>query len=98
VLVELDEIRASALVLADVNGDGQHRLRHWEDLVRSARALVDQDEAGEVGSGLGRDGYVFLTRQPADLDQGAGDQLRQLRRRVLGPHEGGADEDRVCAC
>ena len=35
-----------------------------------------EDEAGQVGAGLGRGGDVLLARQPADLHERAGEQLR----------------------
>ena len=46
-----------------------------------ARALGGEDEPGEVGAGLGRDGHVLLPRQAAHLHERPRQQLAQLCRR-----------------
>ena len=70
-------------------------LGHVEGPVGPPRALGGQDEACEVGAGLGRGGDVLLEGQPAHLHERPREELAELRTRVGGPHQGGADEDRV---
>ena len=50
-----------------------------------ARALGREDEAGEVGAGLGRGGDVLLAREAADLDERPREQLGELRGRDPAP-------------
>ena len=64
---------------------------------RAARALVDEDEAEQVGARLDRGVDVVLPRQPAHLHERAREQLAQLRLRVGRLHQRRADEDRVGA-
>ena len=62
---------------------------------RRGAALAGEDESGEVGARLGGGADVFLARQPADLDERAGEQLAKLPGRVVCPHERRADEHGV---
>ena len=96
-LVELDEVRAALLRLADEDGDAQHRVGHREHGGRPARRSLGEDEAAEVGARLDRGVDVLLPRQPADLDERPREQLAQLRAGLGGAHQRRADEDGVCA-
>ena len=96
-LVELDEVRALLLRLADEDGDAQYRLRHRQDLGRLARRALGEDEAAQVGSRFDRGVDVLLARQPADLDERPREQLLQLRARVVRAHQRRPDEDGVRA-
>ena len=95
--VELVEVGVRLVPVVDPDGDGEHPLRDRQHLGRSARALAGQDEARQVGTGLGCRGDVLLARQPADLHERPREQLPQLGRRVRRLHQGRADEDRVGA-
>ncbi len=96
-LVELNEIGASIVELADVDGDREHRLRHREEVGGAPRALRGQDEAGHVGAGLRRDGHVLVASQATNLDQWPRGELGQLGCRIAGTHQRRTDEDRVRA-
>ena len=85
--VELDEVGAASRDVLDEHGDREHRVGNVEHALRAARALLREDEAGEVGAGLHGDRDVLLARQPADLHERAREQLAQLRRRVLRAHQ-----------
>ena len=80
-LVELDEVGAPLVPASPtktatestVVGDGEHASAR-------ARALRREDEAGEVGARLGRDGDVLLARQAADLHERPREQLARASR------------------
>ena len=59
------------------------------------RARLCENEAGHVRARLDRRRHVFLARQAAHLHERTREELRELRARVRGAHERGADEDRV---
>ena len=96
-LVELDEIGAVPSRLADADGHGEHRVRERRGPPRRARALLDEDEAAQIGTGLDRDGDVLLPREAADLDERPGDQLRERAAGSARAHQRGADQDGVGA-
>ena len=93
-LVELDEICGGGFDLADQDGDREHRLRDGQRGRGSPRAL-GKNEASEVRSGFGRHRNVLRARQPADLDQRPGQELKELRARVGRPHERRPDQDGI---
>ena len=95
--VELDEVGVRLVLLADEDGDAQHRLGRVEQLVGAARALPGEDEADEVGARLDRRVDVLLPGEAADLDERPRDQLRELRAGVGRAHQRRADEHRVRA-
>ena len=93
--VELNEIGAGLLRIADEDGYAQHLVGHREHRARPARALLDQDEATEICAGIDCDGDVLLAGQPADLHERAGNELGELGRRFGGAHERRPDENRI---
>ena len=68
-VVELDEVGAGLVLLADEDRDAEHGLGCVEQLVGAARALPGEDEADEVGARLDGGVDVLLAREPADLDE-----------------------------
>ena len=97
-LVQLDEIGAGVLRLADEDGDAQTIVGHGEDLVCAARASLREDEAEHVGARLDCGVDVVATREAADLDERPREDLVQAGRRIIGAHQCRADQDRVGAC
>ena len=92
--VELGEIGAGLLGLADEDADGEHRLGHGKRRGGATGALRE-DEAREVGARLGGDGDVLLARQAADLHIRPPQQVGQRRGRVRRAHERRADQHGV---
>ena len=78
--VELLEVGADVLGLADEDADREHRVRDRKRRVGSTRAL-GEDEARKVGARLGRDRDVLLARQAANLDERPAQKLGELRGR-----------------
>ena len=97
-LVELDEVGALLLRLADEDGDAQHACPAPS---RTSGARRGEPSAKmkpqQVGSRFDRGVDVLLARQPADLDERPREQLAQLRARVGRAHQRRADEDGVRA-
>ena len=96
-LVDLHEIGAGVLGVADEHGDAQPIARYVEDSRRAAWAVLDEDEAEHVCAGVEGRVDVVLAGQPAHLHERPRQQLAQLLRRIVGLHQGRADEDRVGA-
>ncbi len=95
--VELDEVGAGLVLLADEDGDAEDGVRCVEELVGAARALPRKDEADEVCARLDGGVDVLLAGQATDLDEGPRDQPRERGARIGGAHQRRADEDRVGA-
>jgi len=89
--VDLIEVGVGLRDVLDEHRDGQHRVRDLEHALRPAWALLREDEPREVGTGFRGDGDVLLAREAADLDERTRQQLAQLYRRLLRPHERAAD-------
>ncbi len=96
-LVELHDVGAGLVLIADEDRDAKHRVRRVEELVGAAWALLREDEADEVGARVDRDVDVLLAGQPADLDERPRDQLGELGAGIGRAHQRRADEDRVRA-
>ena len=93
--VDLVELRVTRACPADPDRDREGVVRNGEHALGRAGALRREHEPEQVGAGLGRDGDVLVACQAADLDERAGEELGELRRRVGGAHERRADEDRI---
>ena len=96
-LVQLDEIGFGRLRVADEDGDAQPVVRDIQHRVGPAWAALGEDEAEQVGAGLGGGVDVLLPCQAADLHERTGQELDELRGRIAGLHQRRADEDRVGA-
>ncbi len=90
--VELGQVGAGVLLLADEDGDRERRVRDREHRRGAPWALLREHEPEQVGARLGRDGHVLLAREPTHLHERAREQVMQLPLRVRRPHERRPDQ------
>src|SRR5712691_13122685 len=95
--VELDEVGPGFFRLADEYGDAEAVVRDGQDLPRTAWALLGEDEPEHVRACLDGCVDIFATRETADLHERAREDFTETGRRILGAHQGRADEDRIGA-
>ena len=95
VRVELNEVCRRSARFANLDGDGEHRLRDGKHGLNTARASFGQHEPGQVRAGFSGRSDVLSAREPTHLDQWSREKLGQLLRGIGSAHERRSDEDGV---